>query len=270
MPCIAPVEPGRPRPSGMSQNDVVDLARLRRSCANCSLQQLCLPAGISAAELQQLDDIVRRRRPLERNGRLFHDGDAMEAVYVAREGAFKTVSISREGDATVVGFHLPGELIGLDGLGDGVHRCEAIALSDANVCEIPFERLTEVAALIPGLQHQLMRVIGQSLGRDQDHMAMLLRRQAHERLAMFLQGLRERFAVLGQSKDVFRLPMSREDIAAYLGLALETVSRAFGRLQDDGVIHVHGRSIEVLDVAALEHCAYGDEVPPTGAKRCRQ
>jgi CRP/FNR family transcriptional regulator, anaerobic regulatory protein len=242
----------------MSQDDVVDLARLRRSCGHCSLHQLCLPAGISGQELEQLDEIVRKRRPLARNERLFHYGDALGSVYVARDGAFKTISVTREGDETVVGFHLPGELIGLDALADGQHRCEAIALVDSIVCEIPFERLTEVASHIPGLQQQLMRVIGRSLGRDQDHMAMLLRRQAHERLAMFLVGLRERLGVLGQRNDLFRLPMSREDIAAYLGLALETVSRSFGRLQDDGMVHVHGRSLEVLNPAALHACAHGE------------
>ena len=252
----------------MSQSDVVDLARLRRSCSHCSLQELCLPAGITGEELAELDSIMRRRRPLSRNERLFHHGDKLDCVFVAREGAFKTISISREGDETVVGFHMPGELIGLDALGDGHHRCEAIALVDSSVCEIPFDRLTEVASHIPGLQFQLMRVIGQSVSRDQDHMAMLLRRQAHERLAMFLMGLRERLEILGQRNDVFRLPMSREDIAAYLGLALETVSRAFGRLQDEGIIHVHGRSIEVLSAEALDACAHGEQTPPSAGRRC--
>ena len=166
------------------------------------------------------------------------------------------------------GFQLPGELFGLDAVGSGHHRCEAIALVDSSVCEIPFDRLTEIASHIPGLQFQLMRVIGQSVSRDQDHMAMLLRRQAHERLAMFLMGLRERLEILGQRNDVFRLPMSREDIAAYLGLALETVSRAFGRLQDDGIIHVHGRSIEVLSAEALDACAHGEQTPPSAGRRC--
>jgi len=238
----------------------IDLAQIRRGCAHCSLRQLCLPAGISPQELQQLDDIVRRRRPLAPGERLFRPGDPLSAVYVARDGAFKTVALSEEGEEQVLGFHLPGELIGLDALGAGAHRCEAVALTTANVCEVPFEQLAGVAAQLPSLQQQLLRVIGQSMGRDQDHVGMLVRRQAGERIALFLHGLAERYRHLGQSATQFKLPMSREDIARYLGLALETVSRGFGRLQDDGVIAVEGRRVEIVDPAELDRLAHNAEV----------
>ena len=244
-------------------NDVklIDLARLRRSCAQCSLQQLCLPAGIDADELEQLDRIVKRRRPLERGERLFRVGDRLQAVYVARDGAIKTVSSNVEGEEQVVGFHLPGELVGLDALGSGAHRCEAVALTTTNVCEVPFEQLTQVAAQLPSLQQQLMRVIGQGVDRDQDHMGILVRRQANERVALFLHGLGERYQQVGQSGTDIRLPMSREDIAGYLGLALETVSRGFTRLQEDGVISVLGRRVEVIDRIALSRLAHGGDDP---------
>lgn len=246
-------------------DNVVDLDRLRRNCAQCSLRQLCLPAGIDAAELERLDQIVRRRRPVARGERLFRAGDALGSVYVARDGAFKTVSLNEDGDEQVVGFHLPGELIGLDALGSGQHRCEAVALTEANVCDVPFEQLADVAAQLPSLRGQLMRVIGQSVDRDQDHMEMLVRRQASERIALFLHGLGERLRLLGKSATQFRLPMSREDIARFLGLALETVSRGFHRLQDDGVISVAGRRIEILDPAELLRLAHGvDTATPRG------
>lgn len=240
---------------------VIDLATLRRGCAQCSLRQLCLPAGIGASDLQQLDDIVRRRRPVTRGELLFRAGDRLNAVYVARDGAFKTVSNSEDGDTQVVGFHLAGELIGLDALGEGVHRCDAVALTAANVCEVPFEQLTLVAAQVPGLQQQLMRVIGQSVSRDHDHLQMLARRQANERIALFLLGLCERLRNIGESGTQFRLPMSREDIAYFLGLALETVSRGFTRLQDDGVIAVAGRQVEILDEREMRRLAHGGELP---------
>lgn len=238
---------------------VIDLAALRRGCAQCSLRQLCLPAGIGPLELKQLDDIVRRRRTVNRGERLFRAGDRLGAVYVARDGAFKTVSTSEEGDAQVVGFHLAGELIGLDALGEGVHRCDAVALVAANVCEVPFDQLTAVAAQVPGLQQQLMRVIGQSVSRDQDHLQMLVRRQANERIALFLLGLCDRLRAIGESGTQFRLPMSREDIAHFLGLALETVSRGFTRLQDDAVIEVMGRKVEIVDLPELQRLAHGAE-----------
>jgi len=243
----------------VSTSPVLDLADLRRGCAHCSLQQLCLPAGIGPAELRKLDDIVRRRRPVERGDCLFRAGDAMHAVYVARDGAFKTVTISEEGEEQVVGFHLAGELIGLDALGAGHHRCDAVALTTANVCEVPFDQLASVASQIPVLQQQLLKVIGQSVGRDQDHVGMLVRRQAGERIALFLHGLSERFRNIGQSATRFKLPMSREDVARFLGLALETVSRGFSKLQDDGVIEVVGRQVQILNADELNRLAHSAE-----------
>lgn len=240
-------------------NPVIDLVQLRKGCSQCSLQQLCLPAGISADELSRLDDIVKRRRPVERGQHLFRAGDALHAIFVARDGAFKTTSVSEEGVEQVLGFHLPGELIGLDALGAGHHRCDAVALSRANVCEVPFEELATVAAQVPGLQQQLLRVIGMSMGRDQDHLDILGRKQASERIALFLHGLAERLRNIGQSGSHFKLAMSREDIARFLGLALETVSRGFSRLQDEKIILVTGRQIEIVDAAALNRQCHGGE-----------
>lgn len=241
----------------MVQPIPLDVPRLRHECQRCSLRELCLPAGITPDAVKRLDEIVRRRRPLVRGEHLFHVGDPLRAVYVARDGAFKTVVVSEDGEEQVIGFHLPGELVGLDALGSGGHRCDAVALEASNVCEVPFEDLAAVAAQVPGLQQQLLRVIGRGVERDQDHFAVLLRRQAGERIAMFVHGLAARYGHIGQSAASIRLPMSRDDIARYLGLALETVSRAFGRLQDDGVIAVHGRKVEILDAPRLERLAHG-------------
>ena len=238
---------------------MLDLTQLRQSCGHCSLQQLCLPAGITSQDLQRLDDIVRKRRPIARGEWLFRLGEPLTSVYVARDGAFKTVSIDEEGEEQIIGFHLAGELIGLDALGAGKHRCEAVALETANVCEVPFDQLATVAAQLPSLQQQLLRVIGQSVGRDQDHMGMLVRRQANERIALFLHGLGERYRHIGQSAISFKLPMSREDIAKFLGLAFETVSRGFTRLQDDGVIAVSGRRVEIVNKAELNRLAHSSE-----------
>lgn len=246
----------------MATPQVFDLVQLRRGCAQCSLRQLCLPAGIAPSELSRLDEIVKRRRTVQPGERLFRPGDSLHAVFVARDGAFKTITTSEEGDEQIMGFHLPGELMGLDALGSGSHRCEAVALTSANVCEVPFDELSNVAALLPSLQQQLLRVIGQSVDRDHDHMELLAKRQANERIALFLHGLGERLHHIGMSRTDIRLPMSREDIARFLGLALETVSRGFGRLQDDGIITVLGRRVEILDSDELARLAHGQESPP--------
>jgi CRP/FNR family transcriptional regulator len=237
----------------------IDIARLRRSCEECSLAQLCLPAGMDQHDLGRLDGLVQKRRPLQRGDRLFRTGDPLGSVYVASEGAFKTVVINESGEEHVLGFQLPGELFGLDAVGSGRHRCEAIALAASSVCELPFANLATFASQLPGLQRQLLRVMGQSADRDQDHVDLLSRRHANDRVALFLQGLAQRFQRLGHSAVDFYLPMSRDEIARYLGLALETVSRGFSRLHDDGVIEVRGRRVQVLDAHALHNVANGCE-----------
>ena len=240
----------------MNDHVVLDLARLRRSCGQCTLRQLCLPAGIGPDDMDRLDRIVKRRRSIAHRERLFSFGAELKSLYVAREGSFKTVALSEDGQQQVIGFHLPGELMGLDALGGGRHRCDAEALEPSDVCEVPLEDLERIAAQVPGLQHQLLRVIGSSMGRDQDHLEILGRRQADERVLLFLHGLSERYRTLGHPDNLLILSMSREDIANYLGMVIETVSRSFGRLQDDGVISVRGRQIRVLDAARFAGLAH--------------
>jgi CRP/FNR family transcriptional regulator len=241
------------------ESNIVDLARLRRSCAQCSLQVLCLPATINNDDIARLDRIVLNRRPLARGDSLFRSGQALGSLFVAREGAFKTVALDSEGTPQVLGFHLPGELLGLDALGSGHHMSEAVALTQANVCEVPLAQLESIASQVPGLQHQLLRIMGQGMNRDQSHIEMLGRRNAQERLAIFLHQLAERYRALGRSGDSFILPMSREDIASYLGLVIETVSRTLGKMQDDGIIAVNARQVTIVDAARLDHLVHHAE-----------
>lgn len=245
----------------------LDLARLRRSCAECSLQRLCLPAGVDGADLDRLETVVHRRRELVAGDILFRTGDPLASVYVASDGAFKTIGINEAGEEHVLGFHLPGELFGLDAIGSGHHRCSAVALTVSRVCQLPFSNLAEAASQLPSLQRQLLRVMGQSVDRDHDHVDALSRRHASERIALFLHGLAARYQRIGREGDDFRLPMTRDEIARYLGLALETVSRGFSRLHEDGVIEVRGRRVRILDAAALQAAAHGGDQDASGASR---
>ena len=237
----------------MSERDhkQVPLEDLRRSCATCSVQQLCLPAAVEADDLQRLDVLVRERRPLARGDTLYRQGDTMTALYVARDGAFKTVVTAADGQVQILGFHLAGELFGFDGFGTGTHQCSAEALGPAQVCEVPIDKLEAYAVEVPGLRRQLIQLLGRRMNRDQAHVEILARRQASERVALFLHGLSERYHALGRRPDRIDLPMSREDIGSFLGLAFETVSRALGKLQDDGLILVDGRRVRLLDAVAL-------------------
>ena len=237
-------------------DSVIDLVRLRQSCAKCTLQTLCLPANIGMEDLDQLDRVVKNRRPMQLGDYLYRSGQALGALFVAREGAFKTTITDEQGQSQVIGFHLPGELIGLDALGSGSHACDAQALTHANVCEIPLSQLETVASQVPGLQHQLLRIIGQSINRDHSHLEMLGVKSAGDRMALFLHGMTERYALLGRPADLIVLAMSRQDIGSYLGLVIETVSRTFNKMQEDGVISVHARQIRILDPQRLASMAH--------------
>jgi len=244
----------------MGTAEVISIRELRRSCASCSLQQLCLPASASPDEMARIDRVIRSRRPLQRGESLYRQGDTARSLFVSRDGAFKTVSLDASGSEQIIGLHLPGELIGLDGIGSGQYRCDAEALQPASVCELPITRLEELLPELPALQRQLLRVMGRSHNQDQSHLELLGRRQADDRMLLFLHSLRERYRVLGRDPDRIALPMSREDIASYLGVVLETVSRSLGRLQDEGLIKVRGRQLQILDPTQLAQRVHGEEM----------
>ena len=256
--------------AGVSPSSI-DLARLRASCAECALGQLCLPAGVGDEDLRLLDEIVRSRRPLDSGATLFATGSVVRALYVVRGGALKTFSQDPSGNEQVLGFHLPGELVGLDGLSSGQHACSAVALERSTFCELPFEELDQITQRIPGLQRQLMKVASRELIEDHRHLVMMGRRQAQERLAIFLISLSDRYAVLGRPADLLHLPMSRYDLANYLGLVVETVSRLFTRLHDQGILEVERKSVRILDRARLDALCVdpdpGDAAPKTGRGR---
>lgn len=241
--------------AGKGAERVVDLNRLRRSCSECSLRLLCLPAGVSREDVGQLDEIVKARLPLDRGEALFRAGDAFSSLYVIRSGSVRTARVSDDGDEQVIGFHLPGELVGLEGIGDDQHHCDAVALERTSVCALQLSQLEQVAARIPAVQQQFNRIMSREIMQDHAHLMALGRRTARERVALFLHSLSERLEEAGYDGGDFRLSMSREDIASYLGLALETVSRLLTRLSDEGVIAVDRRRLRIRDGAALAAAA---------------
>jgi CRP/FNR family transcriptional regulator len=246
---------------------VVDISRLRQACRNCSLRDLCLPMGLAADDLHKLEGLVGSRGPLRRGDHLFRENDGFHAIYAVRYGALKTYTIDGEGREHVLGFHLAGELVGLDAIYPGSHACSAQALQATSVCAVPFGRLEHLARDIPGLQTQLLRVLSKELGATA-HLAA--DHTAEERLAGFLYGLSRRLALRGYSDRELHLFMPRRDIASHLRLATETVSRLLARFQQQGVIHVSRKHIELLNPDALR--ALGGAIAGDGAAspgRCR-
>ncbi len=227
------------------------LEAMKVACSSCSLRELCLPVGLSAADIEQVDELVGARRALRRGEVLFHAGDRFESLFAVRTGFFKTRISSEDGRDQVTGFQMAGELLGLDGISEDRHSCDAVALEDSQVCMIPYGRLEELSHKVTNLQRQFHRVMSREIVRDHGVMLLLGGMRAEARLAAFVLNLTQRLQARGFSGTSLVLRMTREEIGSYLGLKLETVSRAFSRFQEDGLLEVKQRDIRVLDEPGL-------------------
>ena len=227
--------------------NLVTFAKLKIACQECSLNEICLPVGVDKNDMTMLDDIINRKTPFSRGQHLFHIGDRFKSVYAIRSGSVKTYTTTEDGHEQVTGFHLPGELVGLDAIATNTHPVAAKTLETTSVCEIPFEQLDDLSCRLDGLRRQLLRIMSREIQEDQENMMMLGQKSAEQRLASLLISLSNRYQARGFSPYEFNLTMSRGDIGNFLGLALETVSRLFGRFQEDGLIRVSRKNIEILD-----------------------
>ncbi len=224
----------------------------KTACSQCNLRELCLPFGLDPREVDQLDELVGARRKIKRQQHLYRSGDGFEAIYAIRAGSFKTDVILEDGRDQVTGFQMTGEVLGLDGISTERHSCNAIALEDSEVCVIPFSRLEELSRQVESLQHQFHKIMSREIVRDHGVMMLLGSMRAEERLAAFLLNMSQRFTARGFSPSEFHLRMTRDEIGSYLGLKLETVSRAFSRFQEEGLVAVQQKHIRILDTPGLK------------------
>ena len=230
---------------------------LKVACSSCNLRELCLPVGLSDGELQRLDSLVETRRSMRRGEALYAAGEPFKSLYAVRTGFFKTRVTAEDGRDQVTGFQMAGELLGFDGIGTERHTCDAVALEDSQVCVIPFTQLESLSRQFGELQRQLHKVMSREIVREHGVMLLLGSMRAEERLAAFLLNLTQRLQARGFSATSLVLRMTREEIGSYLGLKLETVSRAFSKFQDDGILEVKQRQLRVLDEPALRALVNG-------------
>src|SRR5574344_896040 len=222
-------------------------------CKDCSLAALCLPLSLDLSDLNALDAIVKRSRPLKKGEFLFRQSDTFNSVYAVRSGSLKTFNITDSGEEQITGFHLPSEFVGLSAMDTEQYPVSAIALDTTSICEIPFERLDELSVNLPHLRRQLMRIMSREIRDEQQMLLLLSKKNADERIATFLINLSARFRARGYSPYQFRLAMSRNEIGNYLGLAVETVSRVFTRFQQNNLLKAEGKEIHLLNL--IEICA---------------
>jgi CRP/FNR family transcriptional regulator len=227
------------------------LNALRVACSGCDLREVCVPIGICAPGLDGLGNLVALRKPVPRGQALFRRGDAFRAIYAVRTGFFKTSVSTADGRDQVIGFQMAGELLGLDGIGTGQHDCDALALEDSQVCVIPYTHLESPSSDFAELQRQFHKIMSREIVRDHGVMLLLGSMRAEERLAAFLLNLAQRLQARGFSSSALVLRMTRDEIGSFLGLKLETVSRAFSRFQEDGLLEVKQRSVRIVDEEAL-------------------
>ncbi len=225
--------------------------KIKTACENCHVRKLCLPTSLEGEEIQLMNDVVSDRIQLEKGDYLYNSGDSFKGIYAIKGGSLKTSGVTAEGDEQITGFHLDGEIVGLDAIDDDQHPCDAIALASTEVCLLPFDRLCDASGKAPNLLKDLTRVMSREIRREEHVLMLLGTATAEQRIARFLLNLYERLQKRGAQHNQISLQMSRQDIGNYLGLAFETVSRQFRSLQDLGLIKVERRNIEIIEMNKL-------------------
>ena len=229
---------------------------IKASCSDCNLKGLCLPIAMDIGDIDRVDKIIQRSRPLHAGDHLYRSGDACRSIYAVRSGSIKTYLVDEDGIEQVTGFYLPGEVLGFDGIGTEKHVCNMLALETSSVCEIPFERLEELSLQIPTLQHHMFQLMSKQIENDHQMMLTLSKKNAEGRIATLLLSLSRRYARRNLSASAMRLPMSRMDMGNFLGLTIETVSRTLSRLHKEDVIGVDGREIVLKNHQRLDELCH--------------
>jgi CRP/FNR family transcriptional regulator, anaerobic regulatory protein len=234
------------------------VTHLKVACSTCHLREVCLPLGLSLPDIERLDQIVSSSKRLKRGERLFRAGDKFDSLYAVPTGFLKSTAASPDGHAQVMGFHMAGELVGLDGISNGTHSCEAAALEDTDVCVIPYAGIEAVASAVPKLRNHLHKVMSREIVREHGVMLLLGTMHADERLATFLLNLSLRFEARRYSRSEFVMRMTRAEIGSFVGLQLETVSRVLSRFAQDGLLEVNQKHVRIVNPDGLRAIVSGE------------
>lgn len=245
---------------------VVNIGCRRSRCDECTMAGHCLARDLDHPESDGRYDIPVAPRVVHRGDHLFRAGERFDAVFLVRSGAVKTFMISETGEEQVIGFHMPGDLIGIDGIDSGYYECGASALDTSSVCTLPFDRLSRLCTRSRTVFHRLARCMSRKSLRDESMLLVLGRKSAEQRMASFLLDQAAHRRRQGFSDSEINLSMSRADIGSYLALAVETVSRVLTRLQEAGHIVVRRNQIRIVDAEGLATVA--GSAPSGRATRC--
>lgn len=218
------------------------------SCSHCSLSEICLPLGVSKDDLEKLEQLVQNTQVQHDGDVVIHQGDPFNKIFAVKSGMYKSIKLSPDGQETIIGFHLPGELIGLDAIYPEEYTSSTIALTSSVLCQMDYEQLSGLSSHIPALQRQLMSLLSKEINTSN---AFHTDQTAEQKLASFIRNLATRYEVRGYSGTELVLAMTRQDIANHLGMAAETVSRLLKRFQDKGVLSIKHREVKILQPDTL-------------------
>ncbi len=228
---------------------------LKQSCSNCKIGASCLSSALDGKDFRSFEDVWLTRKKLSKGDLLFGIGAPSEFLYVVKLGFLKGAVVSSEGKEQVTGFHMAGDHLGLDAVYTRRHTCEVSALEESEVCCIPLEVMRKLTRSCGSFNDRVVRLLGQEIHRQQEVMTMLGSMTADERIAAFLLDLSRRFEERGYSRAEFVLRMTRSEIASYLGLKLETVSRALSKLAERCLIDIKQKHIHIIDIETLKKVA---------------
>jgi CRP/FNR family transcriptional regulator, anaerobic regulatory protein len=232
-----------------------DSARAVTPCSAEELTHFSLSEGLDAHEMFHVQCLLTKRIRYRKEHVIYRSGDEFDTLYAIRAGSCKTILLGRNGQEQVTGYHMSGEIIGMDGIGSNIHECEATALEDMEVWPLPFVQIENLARCSDRFQNNLHKLLSQECSRVRTLMLVLGTMRAGERVAVFLCDLSRRYRARGFSMCELVLRMTRQEIGSYLGLKLETVSRQLARFQREGLIRMEGRTVKLLDLVALSQLA---------------
>ncbi len=234
-----------------NRHNIVNLKTYQASCTNCNLKDFCLASHLDVMELEQFEKIVERSQPLQRGQHLYRQSDQFHNIYIVKSGSIKNYITMQDGAEYIFGFYLPGELLALDSIAKGEHASSAIAQETTYICKILYPSFEQLCHQIPHLQEKLFQIAASKIASAHDWQLLLAQRNSEKRFAVFLLNQSDRIGKNGYSKNVFYLSMARQDIANYLGLACETISRLFTRFNNEGILQVKKKLIHIRDQKRL-------------------
>jgi len=223
-------------------------------CRNCGAYKLCMTLWLKNGDVSLFERVVKKKRIFKRGEMLYRMGQPMEYLYVIRGGSVKTCISTDDGQVRVIGFHVAGELLGLNAIESREYNCDACATAITSVCEVSIGRFEELVRNDSAIQNEVFKIMSAEIRHGHD-LLLFGKYNAEERLAAFLLSLSRQFAKCHCSATEFSLSMSRSDIGNYLGLAEETVCRIFSRFQDEGLISSECRHIKLNNLERLRQIA---------------